>query len=167
MNPKELRIGNYVWYDCDTYTNRKNKIANNVFAVSYLYSDVVGIDIGYGATQKFQHNPIISADIDDLKPIYLTNEWLERFGFDNSIDELNNEEEEQFITEYFNSDSSLSVEINEDSSVTITLYADIVDELGQLAKQGAYELEFDNLDVHQLQNLYFAFKGNELLIINQ
>ena len=70
MKANELRIGNLVYYRKEDYK------------VVLIAEDLIKIDIGYGAVQRFEKNPIISPNIDKLKPIPLTEEWLLKFGFD-------------------------------------------------------------------------------------
>ena len=69
MKANELRIGNLVYYRKEDYK------------VVLIAEDLIKIDIGYGAVQRFEKNPIISPNIDELKPIPLTEEWLLKFGF--------------------------------------------------------------------------------------
>jgi hypothetical protein len=71
IDAKELRIGNLIYDAFD-----------DVLPVDYIYKDVIGLLNGAGGTDKYQDNPIISGDINDLKPIPLTEEWLTKFGFE-------------------------------------------------------------------------------------
>jgi hypothetical protein len=70
MKASELRIGNLVYYRKEAYN------------VVLIAEDLIKVDIGYGAVQRFEKNPIISPNIDELKPIPLTEEWLLKFGFE-------------------------------------------------------------------------------------
>jgi hypothetical protein len=68
MTAKELRIGNLVNYHNDDYR------------IVLIAEDLIKIDIGFGAVQRFEKDPIYSPHLDDLKPIPLTKEWLLKFG---------------------------------------------------------------------------------------
>lgn len=81
MKANELRIGNLVYYMDDTYSDREKKIEDNIFKITLVSEKVIKIDIGFGAVQRFEENPIWSPRIEQLKPIHLTEEWLKRLGF--------------------------------------------------------------------------------------
>ena len=81
MIPNELRLGNYVQFDNDTFTDRFEKAGVNVFKVNLISEGLVKIDIGFGAAQRFEIEPVFSPQLEDLKPIPLTEEWLLKFGF--------------------------------------------------------------------------------------
>lgn len=83
LKPADLRVGNWMWFDNDTYADRANKIRDNWFQVAYVSEDVIGLDIGFEATQRFCKEPIWSPDFEALKPIPLTPEILEACGFEN------------------------------------------------------------------------------------
>lgn len=128
MKANELRIGNYV-YDRGNkilkidYWERKDMIAQKV---------VVGGFVGHPFTE----------DVEFLKPIPLTEEWLLKFGFED-IRELDNIDfkEYRMINEY-----SFCVQFP--CGVEAHCYA------------GNYPIAIKYL--HQLQNLYFALTGKEL-----
>jgi hypothetical protein len=77
--------------------------------------------------------------IDECEPIHLTEEWLLKFGFNYDSD----------IALY--SKSGYDVCINDDNSISYYL-----GEYGSWCKNITH--------VHQLQNLYFALTGEELII---
>ena len=87
INPNELRLGNLVQYANDTYTDREDKIGNGIFRVCLIAENVIKVDIGYGARQRFEKNPIVSPEMSELAPIALTEDWLERFGL-NLVEDL-------------------------------------------------------------------------------
>lgn len=69
MDVKELRIGNWL------LTERE--IPQQVAYVG----ETIGFHNETGGTDKHQHNPIFSYDIEKIKPIPLTGEILEKAGF--------------------------------------------------------------------------------------
>lgn len=116
MKPQELRIGNLVLYsDSEGEDYQETKVGFGDF--SFMS------DIEKNALRAYEY----------YKPIPLTYEWLEKFGFE----ELNNG------TGYEKS----NVKISNDFYWSI---------FGETAKQA--EVKY----VHQLQNLYFALTGSEL-----
>ncbi len=151
MTVKELRVGN---------------IVGSVDAILKV------VQIGAATVYVIDENEKeVWRNIRDLHPIPLDYAHFENCfdGWDNEIEaddelkeQLELEEGEVACTlEYFNKECTIGVEI-ENGVTTVTLYADIVDEVGQLAKQGAYELEYENMSLHQFQNLIFAITGEEL-----
>lgn len=100
------------------------------------------------------------------KPVQLTEEWLIKLGLSNKIDE---EIEDMELLIFFDDEAKFSVEIIPDklgikNTFIVTLYNEVIDEDGNLASQGQYEIEYDSLSVHQLQNLHFALKNEELTV---
>ncbi len=122
---KELRIGNWI--------NDHEGIPHQV---AYL-GQTIGLDIGDGATQKYQHDPIISGDINTLSPIPLDEDWLLDFGFIR-------------IGDYFTK-GQINVEIFKDKVETMVF-------------KSAYGFEVEGCKfVHKLQNLYFELSDEELI----
>lgn len=70
INAAELRLNNWI-LDKD----------NTPRQVSYI-GDTIGLINSAGGTDKYQSNPIISNDINDLKYIPLTEELLLKAGFE-------------------------------------------------------------------------------------
>ena len=148
---KELRVGNIIIGQ------------SAIFEVVQVGSDAVYV--------KDENDKCVWYDIEYVEAIPLDYAHFENCfgGWDNEIEaddelkeQLELEEGEVACTlEYFNKECTIGVEI-ENGVTTVTLYADIVDEVGQLAKQGAYELEYENMSLHQFQNLIFAITGEEL-----
>lgn len=120
MDAKELRIGNSV---LDKYGNIKT-----VFAV--LSNGLV-----------FDSNQYIGTPIEWCKPIPLTEEWLEKFGF-----------EKNGLYDYSLPDMSFLV------------YWDKANRIYLCSRCGEkIPLKY----VHKLQNLYFVVKEEELTIKNE
>lgn len=126
MISTELRIGNIV--------NASDCINLEVLGIS---SSNVGL--------KLEHTKFISANIDELKPIPLTEEWLLIFGFDFSID-----------TWYLKGVAIWKTECcDAKGNEEIGFFYELRD-VGMMDMHIKY--------VHQLQNLYFALTGEELII---
>ena len=129
MKTSELRIGNLVEYPA--WNNDDSKA---YFSIRDIYFDEGKIGLTNGIIK------LPCSNLDFIKPIPLTEEWLLKFGFEKA-DEI-----------YF-------IEFNV-YSMTIKEY-----------EKGRYilnpETHFNYVDieyVHQLQNLYFALTGEELII---
>jgi len=76
LKATELRIGNLIIGE-----------NGNILPVDYITKDrdgnfIIGLLNEMGGTDKHQKNPIISYDIDKLKYVPLTEEWLLRAGFE-------------------------------------------------------------------------------------
>jgi hypothetical protein len=69
ISARELRIGNWVMGD------------DGPQRVAYL-GETIGLTNSIGGTDKYQQNPIISHDINNLQPIELSPEILEKAGFE-------------------------------------------------------------------------------------
>ena len=122
MKPNELRIGNWITKP----DGREDRVGEIYYDSVWITNE--GCDYGYNI----------------IKPVKLTEEWLEMFGF-----------------EYWENPSTkqwqrpgcwLILEINLDNNKFIWEQHDILNKY--------VELDY----VHQLQNLYFALTGNELEI---
>lgn len=126
MDAKELRIGN--WVKCvmdDGYTTQTTvtHLPNNHWAD---YDIGTHITDGHFIDESF-----------DVEPIPLTEEWLERFGFENRN------------RDYFK--GSFCVQ-----------YADRIFDHNNIFFFGYNGNSIEIKYVHQLQNLYFALTGEEL-----
>lgn len=107
MEARELRIGNYV-------------SINNVF---------------FPLTEK-RFARVLNKDT-QVEPIPITEEWLEKLGFENGSIEINNEN--HLICETLMDDDDFHWQYN-------------------FNNEGLVFIEY----IHQLQNLYFALTGEEL-----
>lgn len=134
INISELRIGNIV------------AIQLNYDGVSYDECEVTEITLEYlhhtlpaggGTTSKW----------DDVDPIIITPEWLQRMGFKKSADD-------NWVIQVGN---LLYIEIDKD----FDLYINPETWNGAMIAPWA-EIEY----VHQLQNLYFTLTGKEIEIKN-
>lgn len=143
IKSSELRIGNVV-----------NNIAGHPFAVSA--ENILDL------FQTEQRNKIHL----DFNRIEVTPEWLPKLGFHNDFDDL---PEDVDVLLFIDDENDISVEIIPDklglsNKYIVSFYESIVDKDGNFGVQPSYEIEFDNLYVHQLQNIYFVLKGKELTI---
>ncbi|WP_299129367.1 hypothetical protein [uncultured Winogradskyella sp.] len=139
IQPNELRVGNYVKGIDDAYIDRDNKINENIFRVSLIAKDVVKLDIGFDAVQRYERNPIISPSLKELKPIPLTEQWLIDFGFENK---------------YCDDEDNPIYKFNSIEIVKLLFK----DKFNLYASFPSIEIKH----IHQLQNLYFALTGEEL-----
>jgi hypothetical protein len=115
MKPNELRIGNWV---------EIQGLESKIISV-----DTEGCICENEYCEDFENNNITQ----NLQPIPLTEEWLERFGFEYS-------------------------DLNGDSGLWKIPPFQIYGKCNQFI----YEYALDVNYVHQLQNLYFALTGEEL-----
>ncbi len=134
MKAEELRIGNLVNYEQTTHVLQSIDKWN---ARSYWLKhkkkagDKKGIKI-LMTEELYQHS------IDSIKPIPLTEEWLERFGFENYSINCDNEGYNHIDVSFHN--KAITVYLND------------------------YEISWV-FHVHQLQNLFYYLCGEELKII--
>lgn len=129
MKPQEVRIGNLV-YDTNGHVNHVN-----LEAMTYLC--------------KEPHNQV--------KPIPLTEEWLVKFGFENSDETYFRKE----ITNDKDGYQALELMLDYDGKIYLQLVFLIDDD----EENEDFFFRGDILEyVHQLQNLYFALTGTELEI---
>lgn len=107
----------------------------------YFHGDVEEINMvdGFGVIGR-EEQPLCS--IDEVEPIPLTEEWLLRFGFE--------EEGESFNLNDF------SIELIGDDGRWCTYFFDTYHSVECSLSLIKY--------VHQLQNLYFALTGEELIL---
>ena len=121
INAKELRLGNYV----------SHLGVKKVYAVQRLVNDSYCI---------IDHDKDCAPNCDNIEPIPLTEDWLEKFGFEQN--------------EVWGSGWHLpNMEVQIGSEFRC-FYMDSVDDVS---------VKY----VHQLQNLYFALTGEELTIKQQ
>lgn len=134
MKPEELRIGNYV-FPLDQ-GGEKLDIAHKVTLISRTY---VGVTFTTEVNRAYN----------EIEPIPLTEEWIEKFGFKFQEDE---------------SPYGMMLYTNEDWSFCI------LEEFGTYSYAESQGEDYEYFDVmclrtvHQLQNLYFALTGEELTI---
>lgn len=132
IDAKELRIGNTVNYRLP-------------------YGEMIPVTIG--GIQPFsliQYVGIESyyRDINDYFPIELSDEWLIKFGFEQTNDV----------------NKSLSKEASNHVMLLSSIGKKYVVELRNVMMSGSIMLQFTVTCVHQLQNLHFALSGKELTI---
>lgn len=135
MKANELRIGNYVY-------DRGNKLLkiegweneSKVFQSSGYYN--LPEPIG-----QLPFHPL-TEDVEFLKPILLTEEWLLKFGF---------VEDDCFGDNFLRHKKAISITVS-----AIHSNGEIHIQIGNYPVSIRY--------VHQLQNLYFALKSEELTL---
>lgn len=98
----------------------------------------------YNTTVKSVTNRLINQKLKHIyEPIQLTGAWLSKFGFNNSFENVYTLGRMQ-VEIYAN---ATIIMINDEENDTVM------------------DMEFENYHVHQLQNLYYALTGSELIII--
>lgn len=139
MDARELRIGNLVTID-----NRRSwpTLMGTPMVVTAVkatndrqYKRSTGSVSLYHGGGKWEYHQLDEF----IKPIPLTSEWLERFGFKNG-----------------------KILLPERSS--LDSYLIVNDGRIQICKNGYYAYDPETKYVHQLQNLYFALTGSELTL---
>lgn len=138
ITANELRIGNLVTYKGDIFNIWS--IGNNSTPNKESY--YVCLD----SQRSDKHLKGIS--IQDISPISLTEEWLLKFGF--------NESASGNYHEIKLTNRSSLFKIIDDDFITMEIGGDMPDET---------ELKHIKY-VHQLQNLFFALSGKELEVVN-
>jgi hypothetical protein len=132
MNANELRIGNYV-----------NLEYGGIYEVININSE--GFD--YVDLRKPTFKAVGRFDINSIKPIPLTEEWLLKCGFEKIIFGFST-----FYDLYFNPRFVLRFYM-------IPNELDLIQDDRKLSFKASHVLY-----VHQLQNLYFALSGKELVV---
>lgn len=123
MKAEELRIGNLIMKDDEAFT-------------------VTGVTPRY---VSYEHSGELTFNfrLEDVQPILITHEWLEKFGW------VWNEECKSY-EKYPNGDTRMNLSLEIGGSYTMFNYV-----LKAVIAERIYY-------VHQLQNLYFALTGKEL-----
>lgn len=125
MKENELRLGNLFSYEQTTHVVTAISNTNSKYADSkWLKGDGI---------EYYRH------DIDEMKPIPLTEEWLLKFGF------------KKYNRVWYLKDPELDLKI-----FPFSIWEDLSYNTGELTPP----LDF----VHQLQNLFFALVGEELTL---
>ncbi len=119
MDKKELRIGNLIKYNGYDYT------------VKTIEDDLITVEE-------------LDEAIEYYKPVELTSDWLDKFGFKKCSNSL---------YKYLRLKDSLYLVIDRENNTWVTQYPSIDHYAIQIAS-----LEY----MHQLQNLYFFMINNEL-----
>jgi hypothetical protein len=117
----ELRIGNLVNFGC----------------ISGIYPSQNSYQIIFGG---------LSVEVENIKPIQLTEEWLLKFGFEKLV---NNKK----CNLYHQKDSRFLFALSKNNVRHVTILNESTHIVNTAFKY-----------VHQLQNLYFALTGEELSI---
>lgn len=122
MKANELRIGNYVYHP--------------------MRDEHFAIDRGL-----FEYNNGL-ANLEDFRPIPLTEEWLKDFGFEKSVDKY-----QEGISYGLEAEFGIHIVFADGDINYCSLYQNY-----QLIDFFTGHIKY----VHQLQNLYFALTGKEL-----
>jgi len=139
MKNGELRIGNLVYFFKDTPAT--------VMAISnkQIYLS--------------QGNGFISPDIEEIEPIQLTEEWFERFMlFKLTIKSDRWYNEDKWVFSFNSKIQCGEFFITTNDFLNFNFYIATIDDG---IESWEYITEFKH--VHQLQNLYFALTGEELI----
>lgn len=127
VKANELRIGNWI----------ADHVAGGYFQVESIYKNAIGV---YRASYR---NGSIDCTIDALEEIPLTEEWLNKFGF------------EKIKKDSYSTGKKVDFNV---FILGLFSYNSIQDNWWY----GNFILENPPKYVHQLQNLYFALRGQEL-----
>lgn len=133
IQAKELRIGNLVQEDNNNLIGKVNELRQDFG------------DEPYDVVLEVEDVMFLEVQIEDIKPIPLTEEWLVKFGFEKSVDN------------YYKRGVCMSLEEwgDEKGNEGIGYFYMLRDE-------GIMDMHIKH--THQLQNLYFALTGKELTI---
>lgn len=142
MKASDIRIGNWVTTDLfPELPKEKNP---------YKEFQIVAMNIGFDNSSVFSDVNYYpkSVSLEKLKPIPLTPEWLERFGFNSELwINLN--------THYF--------ELIHTKENGVDWFYPVYAEINELSCEMEQQVSLNRIQyVHQLQNLYFALTGDEL-----
>lgn len=152
VKANELRVGNWLWYKSDMYSDRENKVKENWFQVAYI-GETIGLDIGFECTQRFEKKPLWSPKIKELKPIPLTPEILQQYGFVKSDTWWGDG------IDYYHYPIPNLPDISK--SVDIRFGNEAVEGILDAVFVGQQDFKHVR-SLHQLQNLYFALTNEEL-----
>lgn len=140
MKANELRLGNYLQLDGENY--HVNEIYNNLQCVELKRKNL--------ENPKLNDYEECDLDCNDLLPIPLTEEWLLNLGF-------NSEYKKGWI----------GIDVKHENGTTTDFVLSYPQRMGMW--QTFFAFEYDSFRfvelkyVHQLQNLYFALTGSELV----
>jgi hypothetical protein len=141
MKASELRIGNWVYY------NFGNDLGTVIALTGGRGTEKERVSIG--VSNNSWSTSWFTSEIDEIKPIPLTEEWLKKFGFkkgatsDYNFKQLDDEKYIAVNKENYEYECIIAIE-------------NLEDETNSYLPHIKY--------VHQLQNLYFALTGEELTI---
>ena len=146
MTAKELRIGNYVTH---------NDYSDGIFAVS----EITRNDNGFIIDTSGGKNGFWGNHISLVNPIQITEEWLIELGFKIK----NHDKLAKHCFEHDANGMNIILARWHDNFDVYTKY----DPIGLRKGRNAYNYITNNRGIryiHQLQNLYFALTGEELVI---
>lgn len=149
MDARELRIGNYVTIENDAWYDLKD-IPLMVTQVKIFKDDMFPNSSGSVTCCQLKDLKWDYSQFDEfIKPISLTEEWLDRFELVKEYPgEMIVNEKKDLATYYHWVKGAFNVEISKDGTVCFEVYSHYI----------------PVLYVHQLQNLYFALTGTELVL---
>jgi hypothetical protein len=142
MRATELRIGNYVYgINRRSEIHLPDTIPLKVLQIELFNTEVLPLDQNPATVEKW-----FKITNEDLSPILLTEEWLKKFGF---------------FEKYKSVHSQWSL-----NGFAVQQTSDQDDDGNTIPQEEVfyYEWNFEVKHVHQLQNLYFALTGEELII---
>ncbi len=143
MKANELRIENFVFND-------ENEICRIVRIETKEYTEWNSGDEFSITVQKLNNNRYYQSI---LKPIPLTEEWLLRFGFKKNEPEISDG-----YFNWWNKEKSVSVDVEyvlTDNGIELLYYFVLQDINGSRPYKNI-------IYVHQLQNLFYCLRGEEL-----
>lgn len=137
MTAEELRIGNHILLSA--FVDKYDLLFDSTFRETELTGFILGKLLSYKPGRDFEN-------IETIKPIPLTEEWLLKLGF------------EKRIVNHFN------IHLGNGKYFGIEHYTPDGFEYLRWVLVGYEQTENIIRYVHQLQNLYFALTGTELTI---
>jgi hypothetical protein len=158
MEPQELRIGNYIIYECTDHIV-SGVLNDKIYSwwvkdgkplIEYESKDVGGDQV---------ENPYID-HISRYEPLPLTEEWLLKFGF-KVKDRKSNLDTDIFYIPTFEIDYCL---FYADFRLDYGLYVEYTDSPFPEDDEKLYPITFGIKYVHQLQNLLYSLTREELTI---
>lgn len=143
MEAKELRIGNWVI-----------GATGEVQEVAYV-GETIGLHNKIGGTDKYQKMPIISFDIDHLKPIPLSPEILRKLGFEpkGSLNEYTKRRDEWIV--YTCRWNSITKSVTSFGVVMLD---------ARKRDIGCANFAWNIETLHRLQNIWFDCTGENITI---
>lgn len=157
MNAKELRIANLVNINNPLFHPTLKDVVLSVTGISQTIGldgeSTYSVSLEHINQDRNRYYETYSQFIEFIEPIPLTEEWLERMGFDKKGDE-----EWTYHTKKLHNDKYCELSLIEEYE------EDIPDKSKILVCIFPYAEYFKFKFVHQIQNVYFDLTGEELTL---
>lgn len=147
INPNEIRLGN--WFHHNESWSYRN---NDLKAFNFQWEE-----------RDWYALAECTLFLENISSIPVTESILEEMGFESG------ELPDELVPIYFDEDCVFSVELipgflGIKSRAILSFYDYSVDETGEMGRSCAYEIERDDLMLHQLQDIYYWMTGKELTL---